>query len=125
VKSVYIILKGNILAKFRCTCHILSESDATKRTLVSDEICMRLLMFYDSTHKTLLLAGQNANLKLATNYLHIFSFIHFVSQLAGVGYFIRKLKGTKLNDSFPSQSLILGHPPLDVLSASLKAWMVT
>jgi len=85
VKSIYIILKGNIITRFRCTCHILSGNDATKRTLVSDEVCVRLCMFYDSSHKTLLLAGQNANLKLATSYLHIFLFIHFVSQLAGVG----------------------------------------
>jgi hypothetical protein len=42
VQSVYIILKGNIIARFRCTCHILSGNDATKRTLVSDEMCMRL-----------------------------------------------------------------------------------
>src|SRR5215510_8086895 len=56
--------KGNIAARFRCTCHILSENDASKSTLVSDEIWKRLCMFYNSSHKTLLLAGEKANLKL-------------------------------------------------------------
>jgi len=61
-------------------------------------------MFYDRSYKTLLLAGQNANLKLATSYLHIFLFIHFVSQLAGVGFLLGSLKGQK--------SLIVSHHSL-------------
>jgi len=62
VKSVCIILKGNIVARFRYICHILYGNDATERTLVSDEIYVRLFVFYDRSYKTLLLAGQNANL---------------------------------------------------------------
>jgi hypothetical protein len=85
-------VKGNIAARFRCTCH----------TLVSDETWRRLFVFYDSSHKTLLLAGKKANLKLAPSYfIYFYSFIHLVS--AGrVWFVIRKLKGTKHTDSFPS-----------------------
>jgi len=41
-------------------------------------------MFYDSSHKTLLLAGQNANLNLATSYLHVFVFINVALNWQGL-----------------------------------------